>query len=129
MRVESYFDTPCADVLIHLAENANVADVNERYISASSVLLDNLLKKNFRFMIYASSASVYGDTSLKQWTETDNPKCTSEYCRGKMLNEEKVLASNGLVARITNVIGPGMSDSNVVSDILNQIPGEVYYCP
>lgn len=124
VRVESYFDTPCADVLIHLAENPNLADLNERYVIESGALLDSLLKKNFRFMIYASSASVYGDASLKQWMEIDNPKCASEYCRGKMLNEEKVLASSGLVARITNVIGPGMSDSNVLSDIIKQIPGE-----
>jgi len=124
VRVESYLDTPSADVLIHLAENPSVDDVSEDYFIESGALLDSLLMKNFGFVIYASSASVYGDVSDKQWTEIDIPNCSSAYCRGKMINEEKVLTSNGLVARITNVIGPGMSEGNVLSDILKQFPGK-----
>ena len=124
VRVESYLDTPSADVLIHLAENPSIADVSENYLIESGALLDSLLIKKFGFVIYASSASVYGDASEKPWTEIDIPNCASAYCRGKMINEEKVLASNGLVTRITNVIGPGMSESNVLSDILKQIPGK-----
>lgn len=127
VRVETYLDTPNADVLIHLAESPNLAEANDldhSYLMESDVLLDNLLKKSFGFVIYASSASVYGDASVKKWTEMDNTSCVSAYSKGKKIREEKVLAANGLVARITNVIGPGMSENNVLSDILKQIPGK-----
>ena len=46
---------------------------------------------------------------------------SSQYNLIKSLFEEYTLQNNGIVVRLSNVYGPGMSKANVISDILNQL--------
>jgi len=124
-QVQDYSQTPPGDVLVHLAENSNQAEVNSwsnEYIRECSSILDSLLApKRYSQVIYASSASVYGTSSPKAHSVHDSTFRNTNYNKLKLESEQRVLGSGqGGVFRITNLYGPGMSDSNVISKVLRQ---------
>lgn len=105
--------------LIHLAEaNSTLQDESDE---AAQNLLDKLLAKPFARVIYASSATVYGDQNTNANRVGDEIRPTSSYARSKFLREQAVIENGGTVLRIGNVYGPGMSQANVLSDILAQM--------
>jgi nucleoside-diphosphate-sugar epimerase len=123
VQVESYADTPAGDVLVHLAENRDRALAAPQ--EAETIRrFDTLLAKGFGRVIYVSSALVYGDGSVRPHGVDEPPSVSDSYTRTKVTSEGRALAVGGLVARLGNVYGPGMAPQNVVSAILDQIPGE-----
>lgn len=126
--VGSYLDAPTADVLIHLAQSSDRRLVNTAGDAAERealTLMDALLEKHKGRLVYASSAILYGDASTTPRKHTDHTHVSDTYTRIKAGSEQRVLASRfGVVARLSNVYGPGMSRTNVISAIVSQIPGE-----
>jgi UDP-glucose 4-epimerase len=124
--VEDYRNTPYGDVLIHLAENPDRAEVNrlgDKELQNSIEMLDSLIHKDYQFVLYSSSAVLYGEKSAQPYLETSPVDVLDIYSRLKLLNEERVLNSGGSVVRLANVIGPRMAQNNVLSDILSQLSG------
>jgi nucleoside-diphosphate-sugar epimerase len=125
VQVEHYADAPSGDVLVHLAESAQ-RSVAERLGSAyerdATSTIDALLAKPYRRVIYASSAALYGDQASTPRRPDDEVYVTDAYTRVKRHAEIRVLQhSGGLVARLTNLFGPGMAPENVMSTILQQL--------
>ena len=126
-RVNDYSESPVGDVLIHLAENndrAEVAKAGQAYEEQMLATLSVLLEKDYRRVVYASSAVLYGDAETHAHLSSDPIKIDDVYARLKRQSELAVLKfSGGIVVRLANIYGPGMSHNNVMSRILRQIPG------
>jgi nucleoside-diphosphate-sugar epimerase len=126
LQVSNYMEAPAGDILIHLAEESNaekVAQQSQLHENQTSSTLDSLLKKKYSRIVYSSSSVVYGENSKLPHNTKDRTYSESPYSRIKILSEETVLSSpKGIVVRIGNVYGPGMSRFNVLSQILNQVP-------
>lgn len=125
--VEDYAESPSGDALLHLAESSDRALANsteEQALSAATATVRHLASRFGSRMVYASSAAVYGDQTPLPRSE-DSPVIPSDpYNRLKLRNEEVVLKAGGTVSRFSNIYGRGMARSNVLSDILQQIPGD-----
>lgn len=127
VRVTSYADAPQGDVLVHLAEARDrqlVLAAGERYEAEALSQLDALLRKGYRAFVYISSALVYGEDSDKAHVESDAVQPRDPYTRTKLLCEARTLEHGGVVLRVANTYGPGMAPNNVVSAVLEQVPGE-----
>ncbi len=125
-RVGDYADAPLGDVLIHLGQDSERSRVNADGLvgeKAAQRTITRLSKKGFRKIVYASSAVLYGDRQDTAHPETDPIAVVDSYTRIKALSEEEVLAAGGVVARLSNLYGPGMAKGNVFSRILEQVPG------
>lgn len=126
-KVSDYAQSPSGDVLIHLAEDCDrgrVGELGTAYEEDVLATLNSLLIKNYRRIVYASSATLYGDEEPAAHSVTDQLKITDTYSRVKRLSEIAVLNSpGGVVVRLANIYGDGMSRKNVMSAILGQIPG------
>jgi UDP-glucose 4-epimerase len=126
VRVRSYSEAPRADVLIHLAEDndrARVAASGAAYEAAAFQTLQALLEKGYGRVVYASSAVLYGGRASSPRKPSDPVHVVDAYTRVKRSSEEAVIGSRGVVARLANLYGAGMSENNVLSTILRQIPG------
>lgn len=125
-RVSDYSQSPAGDVLIHLAEDndrAQVAKSGQAYEEKVLATLTGLLAKGYRRVIYASSAVLYGDADIRAHSPNDPIRSDDTYTRVKRLSELAVLKlPAGIVVRLANIYGPGMSKGNVLSTILRQIP-------
>ncbi len=116
-----------AEVLVHLAETRDVAaaeSLGDAYIEQSVANAKSLLSGGFAKVIYASSAVVYGDgvSTPRRPDERIEPK--GVYARAKAAVERLICEhSKGVVVRLANVYGRGMAPTNVIGDILSQIPG------
>ena len=122
--VDNYFDTPSGDILIHLAENPNRAKVNEigsAYLSRAGALANSLVSKGYQRIVYASSAVVYGDKDKRSHKPNDPVLATDVYSRSKLECEMLFDKNNGVIARISNLYGVGMSTENVFSKIIQQV--------
>ena len=126
-RVSDYSESPVGDVLIHLAENndrAKVAKVGLKYQEEVLATLGVLLKKGYRRVVYSSSGVLYGDSVTQAHLTSDPIKIDDTYSYIKRLSELAVLKlPGGVVVRPSNIYGPRMSQNNVISNILRQIPG------
>jgi UDP-N-acetylglucosamine 2-epimerase (non-hydrolysing)/GDP/UDP-N,N'-diacetylbacillosamine 2-epimerase (hydrolysing) len=125
--VTSYQQTPPGDILIHLGEDPDRSRVNKKgdsYLEITDQVMESLIKKGYKKIVYCSSSIVYGNQGKNLYSENMPTYADDIYTTVKLENEERVLRSGGIVARISNVIGSGMSKNNVLSDILSQIPGK-----
>lgn len=128
VEVSDYADymPPRGAVLIHLAETRDYRVVEAggmAYVDTSIDQCQTLLGKPWKHVIYASSAAVYGD-GVNTERRTDEPVVPrGAYATAKYMCERVILNAGGSALRLANVYGPGMAQNNVVSDILNQIPG------
>jgi len=123
--VRNYFKTPIADVLVHLAEVSDRQIVNrlgEVYASQSIDLAHFLASKGYSRIIYVSSGAVYGDSSASPHREDEITQPYDVYTKSKLSCEKIFLDVGGLVVRLSNIYGPSMSQANVVSHILKQMP-------
>ncbi len=125
--VTDYGMAPAGDILIHLAEARDkgmVEKQGERHVAESLTLIRRLLAKGYGRFIYASTATVYGDGEDSPRLPDHPTVADSLYTRGKLACEGEVLAAGGVVARLTNIYGPGMANNSVLAEILTQIPGQ-----
>ncbi len=109
---------------MHLAEASDraYAEANSPlYEQISLATLDTLQDKGFSRVVYASSAVLYGDQEPSPRRCVDSVHAKDAYTRLKLASEKAVLARGGIVARLANLYGPGMAESNVLSTILGQI--------
>lgn len=127
-RVSDYSQSPAGDVLIHLAEDndrARVAKSGQAYEEKVLATITALLAKGYRRVVYASSAVLYGDADIRAHFPNDTIRSDDAYTRVKRLSELAVLKlPAGIVVRLANIYGPGMSKNNVMSTILRQISGK-----
>lgn len=127
-QVSTYGQSPYGDVLIHLAEDsdrAQVAKAGRVYEDHTQTTLHALLAKGYSRIVYASSAVLYGDRHDRPRSPGDPIQVDDAYTRVKRESEVAILNSpGGVVARLSNLYGQGMAQGNVLSTILRQIPGE-----
>jgi len=124
VQVKSYADTPGGDVLVHLAEASDRKWVEENapcYEQTALETLYSLLGKGFARVVYSSSAVLYGDQSEALRSVEEPIHIVDTYTRLKALSEQIVLSEKGVVARLVNLYGFGMSERNVMSAILKQV--------
>ena len=79
-----------------------------------------MVKVGFKKIIYISSALVYGNGGLHPYKECSETFSSDSYSEMKLRNEKIILNTGGIVLRLANVIGIGMSRNNVFNDILKQ---------
>ncbi|MDD3288025.1 MAG: NAD(P)-dependent oxidoreductase, partial [Alphaproteobacteria bacterium] len=122
--VSDYSETPCGDILIHLAEErdrALVETMGEEYIQKTGATLTALISKKYNRIIYASSATLYGDAIPAPHRPEDPVYATDIYNKAKSEGEKAVLETRiGIIARLANLYGPGMAQNNVISTIIDQ---------
>ena len=125
VRVDDYRNSPAGDAVVHLAEpdRANASRDGDAVIRNSAEVASELARRFKGRVVYASSTHVYGDDHSFP-CRVDTPVLgTDVYSTYKLLNEQIILDAGGAVARISNLVGPGMAANMVVSDILSQVPG------
>ena len=133
-QVNDYTEVPEGNILIHLAEDSDRASVERHgraYKDGAKAVIDAIQANPYKAILYVSSAVLYGDRERAARKETDPVVISDVYTETKYENERKILAKdNGVVARLSNVYGPGMSRSNVISRVIGQLasdgPIEIY---
>jgi UDP-glucose 4-epimerase len=111
-------------VCVHLAGESSISSAENRLTAtlADAVLLArHICAQPFGGVIFASSAAVYGDRSEIPRREDAPLDILGDYARIKHAVEGVLLERDQIVARIANAYGPGMSKSNVLSDIVSQM--------
>lgn len=124
-RVEQFSQMPEGDVLIHFSESNNrfqVNEIGEKYLFSIEEQTKVLLKK-FSRIIYASSVAVYSENKNYPRTTHEMLLPTDTYSKAKLMVEEMVRGHSGqsIVSRIGNAYGPGMSNLNIISTVINQV--------
>lgn len=124
-RVSRYCDhipAPGA-VLVHLGEPSHIVGLETTpHIEAMVAQAEALLRREYMCVVYASSATVYSDDHDVE-LPTDAPVRLGRkiYADSKIEVEKLLSKAGGIIARVTNVYGRGMSDINIFSDILAQL--------
>lgn len=124
LKIDSFEDYPSADILVHLGQPSVKSFFDQASKSEINKLLrstEALISKNYKSIIYASSSSVYGDKNTNKCKTYFQTFDTSPYNKFKLDSEKLILNSGGTVARLSNVYGPLMSETNVFSEILKQL--------
>ena len=110
--------------LLYLAENNEItrADkLSSDYIENNVKRLKFIISNTKSKLIYASSVAIYGDLSEIPHSPSEKLNIINTYSKSKFECEKLVLQAGGVVARLSNIYGPGMSKKNIISDILKQI--------
>lgn len=113
------------DVLIHLAQPSAAGEAQDDDLVS---IVEHTVTRGWRHIVYASSATVYGDSEIYPRRPDELVAVSGRYASLKFACERLVARAGGTVARIANVYGPAMSPYNVVSEILAQIPGTAPVC-
>ena len=110
--------------LIYLAENNEISKADKLssdYIENNVKRLKFIISNTRSKLIYASSVAIYGDLSEIPHSPSEKLNINNTYSKSKFECEKLVLQAGGVVARLSNIYGPGMSKKNIISDILKQI--------
>lgn len=110
--------------ILYLAENNEITKADKLssdYIENNVKRLKFILSNTKSKLIYASSVVIYGDLSEIPHSPSDKLNIINTYSKSKFECEKLVLQAGGVVARLSNIYGPGMSKKNIISDILEQI--------
>ena len=110
--------------ILYLAENNEITEADKfssDYIDNNVKRLKFILSNTRSKLIYASSVAIYGDLSEIPHSPSDELNIINTYSKSKFECEKLVLQAGGVVARLSNIYGPGMSKKNIISDILKQI--------
>lgn len=112
---------PEDSILVHLAQSSNTSGL---FDSEAVELCKTLSKQNWKHIVYASSAVVYGDAQDYHRSPDEVIAATSDYMRVKLVCEQIFSNVGGTSLRFANLYGRGMSENTVLFDILKQVPGE-----
>ena len=110
--------------LLYLAENNEITKADKLssdYIENNVKRLKFIISNTRSKLIYASSVAIYGDLSEIPHSPSEKLNTINTYSKSKFECEKLVLQAGGVVARLSNIYGPGMSKKNIISDILKQI--------
>ena len=110
--------------LLYLAENNEITKADKLssdYIENNVKRLKFIISNTRSKLIYASSVAIYGDLSEIPHSPSEKLNIINTYSKSKFECEKLVLQAGGVVARLSNIYGPGMSKKNIISDILKQI--------
>ena len=110
--------------LLYLAENNEITKADKlssEYIEDNVKRLKFIISNTRSKLIYASSVAIYGDLSEIPHSPSEKLNINNTYSKSKFECEKLVLQAGGVVARLSNIYGPGMSKKNIISDILKQI--------
>ena len=110
--------------ILYLAENNEITEADKLssdYIENNVKRLKFILSNTRSKLIYASSVAIYGDLSEIPHSPSDKLNIINTYSKSKFECEKLVLQAGGVVARLSNIYGLGMSKKNIISDILKQI--------
>ena len=102
-------------LLVNLAGNNTLISNNE--IKSISTLSESYKEK----MIFMSSARVYGYDSKGPISENKKLLNPNSYSKSKISLEKIILKNKGMVLRLSNVYGKGMSKYNIFNVLRNQI--------
>jgi UDP-glucose 4-epimerase len=124
--IKSYSDIEGGNnrVLIHLAAESDINRLNEDYgafYKDSVSLCHDLVSKNFKHLVYISSAIVYGDKVSRLRSEDEDIFVLSKYAQLKLDCELIFNDFGGAVLRLSNVYGPFMTSKNIFNDITKQL--------
>lgn len=122
--VNDYKDVPNGDILIHLGEDSDRGHVNSLgvdYFKVATSSVNTLAQKFEGRMIYGSSAVVYGDQGAQPFKTDSKTYSVDTYSSTKIANESTVSSFGGISFRFSNVYGEGMSEKNILSDIIKQL--------
>jgi nucleoside-diphosphate-sugar epimerase len=119
-KVDDYSDSPNGDLLIHLGEENTLSKVDKNEVEMAMETITSLTKRGrYKHIIYASSGVLYGDSSEVKHKTTDPIFVSNYYSEMKFNSEREVMHSDsGLIARLSNVIGPGISSGSAIRDFL-----------
>ena len=104
-------------ILIHLAQS----NESKKNYKNEVEIVNKLIKKNWKHIIFASSTKLYWDKSTKPHKESEKINPYDNYTKMKKLSEQIVLKKGGTVFRISNVYGSGMSKKTVIGLIRDKI--------
>ena len=107
------------DILVHLAESRDHSKGGPT--DEERAQRETLLSQDWRRIVYASSAAVYGDQISRPRRVSEAIAPRAVYACWKSEGEEIVRKRGGIVARLSNMYGSGMASNNVISDILRQL--------
>ena len=110
--------------LLYLAENNEITEADKLssdYIENNVKRLKFIISNTRSKLIYASSVAIYGDLSEIPHSPSEKLNIINTYSKSKFECEKLVLQAGGVVARLSNIYGLGMSKKNIISDILKQI--------
>ena len=102
-------------LLINLAGNNTLISSNE--INFISALSESYKEK----MIFMSSSKVYGYDSKESMNENKKLLKLNDYSKLKTSLENKILKNKGMVLRLSNVYGEGMSKYNIFNILYDQV--------
>jgi len=102
-------------LLINLAGDNTSISNNE--INMISALSESYKEK----MIFVSSSKVYGYDSKRSMGEDKKLSNLNDYSKLKISLEKKILKNKGMVLRLSNVYGKGMSKQNIFNVLHDQI--------
>lgn len=129
VQVGGYESTPPGACLIYLAEESDVTKASKMPLSKElgGGFFERLVR-SYDKVIYASSGAVYGDKASTPRSEDSETFASNNYTKTKLCREEIVLANGGMVLRLGNVFGMGMSQNTVIPEIIGQLSrhGPVY---
>ena len=123
----SFSNLPEFKKIIFLAEPSRLTDKNIKdrdYINKTQRTLSNALDSSNAHFIYASSSAVYGDKNLTKHAASSKLYPSSVYAEAKIQCEKMILDNNGVVLRLSNINGHGMSEDNVISKLIRQLRTE-----
>ena len=114
---------PPGGICLHLAGRSKFRGTDDPKIEEDRTLAltEKIAHHEFSQVVFASTALVYGDHIPAPHLETDAVFPRSAYATMKLKAEEIMLERGGIVARIANVYGTGMAESNVFSRILREM--------
>ena len=105
-------------IIIHFAQNLNTNNKleNNQLIKMYKKISDY----KWAHQIYISSAQIYGDENINLKNEKAQINLKNNYAKLKYKCENLFKNKKATILRLSNVYGKGMSDKNVLSDIIRQ---------
>ena len=123
-KLDAFSNPNTTTSLLYLAENNEITKADKLssdYIENNVKRLKFIISNTRSKLIYASSVAIYGDLSEIPHSPSEKLNIINTYSKSKFECEKLVLQAGGVVARLSNIYGPGMSKKNIISDILKQI--------
>ena len=115
------------DILIHLAQFSNTKKkITKKEIMKNLNISKNLVKKNWKHIIYISSTNIYG-SSTKKKKESEKLKIdffkknNDSYSLIKAESEKIFLDKRSSILRLSNVYGKNMNNKSLFMDVIQQL--------